>query len=53
MVVANPNQLRFGIDVPLGVRSEQEMEVISQGTIIFAPYRLIHDRMPPAHYKLI
>jgi len=52
-VLANPNQLRFGIDIPLANMSSDQMEVISLGTIIYAPFRVIHERISPKDYKLI
>jgi hypothetical protein len=37
----NPQQLRFGIDLTVGNVKSDQMEVISQGTIVYTPLKSI------------
>lgn len=52
-VLANPKQLRFGLDIKAANTNAEQMEVIAPGSIIFGPYAQVQERLPVHQYRLI
>ena len=52
-MLANPRQLRFGLDIKAANTSSEQMEVIAPGSIIFGPYAKIQELLLVHQYRLI
>lgn len=52
-MLANPKQLRFGLDIKASNTNSEQMEVIAPGSIIFGPYAQVQERLLVHQYRLI
>ena len=53
MVISNPKQLRYNIDIKTSNVNTENTEVISPGTILYGPFKNVHELLTPDQYRLV
>ena len=52
-ILHNRNHVRFGIDIRVTNLPSEQMEVIGQNTIVYAPLKVIRDSIEADSYRLV